>query len=112
MPDQYKKHTEVRGFDRVLEAEKAADLEIATGHDQAADILQAARARDRRITARAERRLQNLHRHIQAEIEHEKGRMQRAFEKQRREITRPPAPEAITAAAQRLARRLAGVGSS
>ena len=109
MPDRPETRLEGHGFSRVLDAEKAADLRIAGGRDEAAEILQAARAEERRIAARADRRLRRLHGDIQAAIERERVRMVRAFEVNRRELSKPPAPARIAAAARRLARRLAGI---
>ena len=111
MPDTHDGRLEGRGFERVLDAEKAADQHIAKGRDEAAAILQAARAEERRIAARADRRLQALHGDTQAMIERERVRMVRAFEAERRELATPPPPQQITAAARRLARRLVGIDS-
>jgi hypothetical protein len=104
--------TESRGFQQVLDAEKAADARIVAGHDAAEEIRQHARAEVRAIAARADRRLQALHADMQAAITREKARMARAFEAERRDLSALPEGDRIAAAAERLARRLAGIDSS
>ncbi len=100
------------GFQRVLDAEKAADARVEAGHRAAREAGQAARAEARRIAARADRRLQALHAGMQEFIAEEKARMAQAFEVERVDLAAPPNDARITAAARRLARRLAGIDSS
>lgn len=100
------------GFRRVLDAEAAAETRLAEGHEEAAAIRQQARAEARAIVARADRRLQALHADMQAAIAREKARLARAFEAERRDLSAPPDDARVAAAAERLARRLAGIDSS
>jgi len=111
MPEKHDGHREGHGFARVLDAEKAADQQIARGREEAEAILRAARVEERRISARADHRLQALHGDIQAMIERERVRMVRAFEAERRDLATPPSPGRIAAAARRLAQRLVGIDS-
>jgi hypothetical protein len=112
MPDRQFKHLEKQGFERVLDAEQAADLQIASSREQAAALLQAAHATQRRISTRADQRLQKLHHQVNAAIERECAELLRTFEAQRRELAEPPADTVIAAAASRLARRLTGIDSA
>lgn len=97
------------GFERVLDAEKAADVRLAQARAAAGALVQAARATERAIAARADGRLRLLHRDLQASVERERARMARAFEAERRDLATPPGSDVIDAAAERLARRLAGI---
>ena len=106
-------HTlEGRGFDRVLDAETAADARIDAATARAGEVLQAARAEERRIAARTDGRLQALYGDINAMIERERVRMVQAFEAKRRDLVTPPPPDRIIEAARRLARRLAGIDAT
>lgn len=101
-----------RSFERVLDAEKAADVRIAEAREEAEAILQAARGEARRIEARADRRLQLLHGDVNAAIKRDRTRLAQEFKAERRELATPPPEDTIRAAARRLARRLIGIDSS
>ena len=100
------------GFQRVLDAEAAAERRVAGGRQEAEAIRRAALAEARGIAARADRRLQALHAGIQADIARQKARMARAFEAEKGGLSAPPEPDLVRAAARRLARRLVGIDTS
>ncbi len=112
VPDRSDSDSHGASFERVLDAEKRADIEIARARENAARLLRSARAEERAIAARADRRLQALHADIHAAIERERGRMRRAFANERRALSAPPDPDLICAAAARVARAIAGIDSS
>ena len=96
-------------FLRVLEAEKAADARLLDGRAEAGRIHQRATATERRLGERTDRRLRALHAAMKACIETEKARRAAAFEAERGELSAPHSRAEIAAAADRLARRLAGI---
>jgi len=111
MTESSEKHPDASGkesFSLVLDGEKAADVRLAEARKEAERICQAAFAEDRRISARADRRLQTLNGAMTAMIEAERARLVAAFEAEQREMSAPPDEKKIAAAATRLARRLVG----
>lgn len=96
-------------FSRVLDGEREADARLAEGRREAERTRQSAVVEERRIAARADRRLKALHGGMQAMIETERARLAQGFEAERHELSAPPDEERVAAAAERLARRLVGL---
>lgn len=115
MSEASAQHPDPSGKDsisRVLDGEKQADARLAEGRRDAERIRHAAVAEERRIAARADRRLKALHGAVQAMIEAERARLAQAFEAERHELSTPPDADEIATAADRLARRLIGLDST
>lgn len=99
-------------FSRVLDGEAAADARLTETRREAERICRSALAEERRVSSRADRRLQALYGATNAMIDRERGRMADAFEADRREMSAPIDEDRIAGAAMRLARRLVGLDPS
>lgn len=95
-----------KAFERVLDAESAADAALKSGRADAQRLRLEANAQDRRISDRADRRLSKLHARVQEMIASEIETMDTAFEAERADLATPTSLTVITAAARRLARRM------
>ncbi len=96
-------------FDTVLAAERASEEALRACRVEANRIRQAASAQERRIAARTDERLQNLHTINQRRITDATNTLVTAFESERQSLAAAPDADQIVAAATRLARRLAGI---
>jgi hypothetical protein len=100
---------QVAGFDTVLDAERTSEQALRESRAEANRIRQAATAEERRIAARTGERLQKLHTANQKQMADTRRVLTEAFENERQSLAATPDPDEIAAAAERLARILAGI---
>lgn len=100
------------GFDvlnQVLSAEKKAAQRVEAARQEAARIVQEAQDEARRLTARADRRIQLLHRCQRDELRAADEDLKAAFEQERRDGARGDDAGDIAAVTAELARKLIGL---